>query len=248
MKKYLTISVVIPVYNEELTIKRCLDAIAAQNLQPEQIVIVDNNCSDATMQIVKTHGNYTLVSQQKQGIGIAAATGYDAVTSNIIVRCDADSIAGSDWLERIYQQFSVDPDLDALTGPGVFYDAGRLQSMFAKYFYMNAYFTLVGLALTQPPLFGSNFAMRRSVWESIRTQVHAENNKIHDDIDLSYHLIGRKVIYDKSLAVGISARPFSSMTGMFLRCKRGFNSIFLHRRSYSFVALYRRKFGIDYKK
>jgi len=220
---------------------RCLDAIAAQTVTPSQVIIVDNNCTDATIRLVRDHGNYMIVHQRTQGIGIAAATGYDAATGDIVVRCDADSVAPVDWIERIHQQFSLNSQLDALTGPGEFYDTGRLQATLAKYLYMEAYFYLVGLALTQPPLFGSNFAIRRTTWQAIHPYVHVDKNDIHDDIDLSYHLIGRSVIYDRSLVIGISARPFKSFSGMVLRYRRGLQSIALHKDSYSFVSLYRRK-------
>jgi len=248
MKSPLTISLVIPVFNEEDTIERCLDAIAAQTVPPSQVVIVDNNCTDATIRLVKNHGNYEIVRQYTQGIGIAAATGYDAATSDIIVRCDADSVAPVDWIERIHRQFSTNTQLDALTGPGEFYDTNRLQAMLAKYLYMEAYFYLVGLALTQPPLFGSNFAMRGATWRAVRSHIHADKNDIHDDIDLSYHLIGRSVMYDRSLVIGISARPLKSFSGMMLRYRRGVQSIVLHKDSYSFVSLYRRKLATVLKR
>ena len=43
-----TISIIIPVYNRASLVIRTLDSIAAQTLQPDRIIVVDNNSSDGS--------------------------------------------------------------------------------------------------------------------------------------------------------------------------------------------------------
>jgi hypothetical protein len=68
--------------------------------------------------------------------------------------------------------------------------------------------------LGHAPIFGSNFAMRREVWEAIGPDVHRDAVDIHDDLDLSLHIQPWMTVrYDPELVVGISARPFASWSG-----------------------------------
>nr|MDQ2973765.1 glycosyltransferase [bacterium] len=63
----MTLSLVIPVYNEEYNIKRCLTAIAGQTIMPDEVIVVDNNCVDKTIEIAKSFGFVTVVKEPKQG-------------------------------------------------------------------------------------------------------------------------------------------------------------------------------------
>ena len=52
-QKALTLSIVIPVFNEERYIKACLDSIAAQTVKLDEVIVVDNNSTDKTVLIAK---------------------------------------------------------------------------------------------------------------------------------------------------------------------------------------------------
>jgi hypothetical protein len=56
-------------------------------------------------------------------------------------------------------------------------------------------------------LFGPNLAIRKSAWERVKGDVCLDDEKVHEDTDLSIH-IGKdgKVGYDKNLKVRTSAR------------------------------------------
>ena len=51
----MKVSVVIPVYNEEKYIKNCLESLMKQEEKPDEIIVVDNNCTDETINIVKKY-------------------------------------------------------------------------------------------------------------------------------------------------------------------------------------------------
>ncbi len=55
--KHPSISVVIPAFNRDRTIKRCLDSILAQTLPPLEIIVVDDCSTDGTTDIVKSYDN-----------------------------------------------------------------------------------------------------------------------------------------------------------------------------------------------
>lgn len=207
----------------------------------DEIIIVDNNSTDRTVAIAESY-DVTILHEPLQGIGFASQAGYTAASGDIIVRCDADTIAPADWLERIEALFaSRTESAVAVTGPGKFYDINPLLGSAMQVTYMYAYFILVGSALAQYPLFGSNFAMKRSAWLQIHNDTHLHRSDIHDDIDLTYHLMNiGQIVYDRSLQVGISSRPLFQAKGMHTRMLRGITSLVIHWPSAAPWRLYRR--------
>jgi glycosyltransferase involved in cell wall biosynthesis len=230
-KKKVRVSVVVPVYNEERFIEDCLKALAAQERRPDTVYIVDNNSTDLSIDIARSYSFVTIIQELNQGICIATKTGLDAAaeSSDIILRCDADSRPGSDWIRKVVETFEPNT-MVAITGPGVVYDTNEANKVLFDTFYMKPYFFFVGLALRTKPLFGSNFAIRASVWRAVSEQTHlSKHQDIHDDIDISYHVAQKGAIhYDKSLKMPISARPFKSPLKMMTRYRMGFKSIFIH--------------------
>lgn len=223
----MKVSVVIPAYNEEATLGDCLESLANQSVKADEIIVVDNNSTDKTRQIAENFGA-RVISQPVQGIMPATYAGMMASSGDIIARCDADCIVPLDWIVRIKREFSCRPDMAALTGPGDFYHIDRYQVVLARVFYMQAYFLLVGSALAHWPLFGSNLAIRRSVWLSIHDKLHWQRTDIHDDMEISIHLpVSAGVAYIPDLVVGMSPRSLG-LSGMKPRLTRGFRSLTLH--------------------
>jgi glycosyltransferase involved in cell wall biosynthesis len=223
-----TISVVIPSWNDAVFLQTCLVALAGQTRPADEIVVVDNASTDATAAVALAAGA-RVIHEPLHGIWPAAAAGYDAATGDIIARLDADSIPPADWLAQIEARLAASPEVDVLTGPGDFYGGGRLAGFLGTKVYIGGYFWSIGLWLTHPPIFGSNFAMRRQVWLGTRDVVHRGRSDVHDDLDFSIHLDPSvTVAYDRTLRVGISARPFDSWRGLARRLNWAIRTLRLH--------------------
>src|ERR1035437_9021599 len=95
--KPLTLAIVIPVYNEEFYLKACLNSIAKQTVAPDEVIVVDNNSTDKSVQIAKSYKFVKLLHEKRQHQVFAQATGFNAIKSDIIGRIDADSILPPDW-------------------------------------------------------------------------------------------------------------------------------------------------------
>ena len=205
----LTLTVVIPVLDDAEALADCLARLRAQSV-PVEVLVVDNGSTDDSVEVARRAGARVIV-ERAAGIPAAASTGLDSCTSDLVARVDADTRLPVDWASRVIAAFN-DESVAAVTGPGEFYGSTALVHAVGRQLYMRAYFASVALLVGQKPVFGSNYAIRRDVWNSVR--VHRAAN-VHDDMDLSFQLDGRfRILYDPHLVVGISARPITSLRNL----------------------------------
>ncbi|KQX08491.1 hypothetical protein ASC59_07800 [Leifsonia sp. Root1293] len=221
------VSVVVPVKDDARPLATCLRALREQTVAPVEIIVVDNGSRDDSAEVARSYGA-VVIREPQPGIGVASAAGYNAASGDVIARLDADSIPEKHWIATIARAFAQAEDVDAITGPAHFSDGPRWLRSPAAVLYLGSYFVLCGLALGHVPLFGSNMALRRSAWASVRDEVHAHDQLTHDDLDLSFHLGARSSIrFVPSLRAGISMRPLSDGKGG-LRWKRGLHTVTMH--------------------
>jgi len=205
----MTISVVIPAFNEGAMIGPCLEHLAAQTLLPNEIIVVDNNCTDATVSIASTYPNVLIISEKQQGIIFARDTGFNAAKGDLILRIDADTRATKNWVREMHE-LAIHSSADAFTGPGFFYDKrfGKMLGLIHR----PLYFGISSIYQHHHTLWGSNMAIRKSMWEKVRANVCTHGDHvIHEDIDLALHIAhaGGKITYSSKLLVGVSGRRMS---------------------------------------
>lgn len=180
----MTLSVIIPAYNEEKHIKKCLESLISQDEKPTEIILVDNNCTDRTVEIARNF-NVIIVKENKQGIANARNTGFNNAKGEILVKTDADTILPHDWVLRIKEAFK-DPDLGGLSGPASYFENPLMSGISS--FVAFIVFYVIGLILGHATMFGPNTALRKSLWEKIKNNVCLSDQDVHEDIDLSIHL------------------------------------------------------------
>lgn len=199
----LTLSIIIPVYNEEGYIGACLDSIAAQTHRPHEVIVVDNNSTDRTVEIAQEYSFVKVIHETRQHQVFAQATGFNAAKSDILGRIDADSILPPYWVEKIIKAFVNDPKLMAVTGGADPYDVSLKRVASAI---LHGYIYLAGLVAGHRLLWGSNCAIRASGWQKIKNQVMMRPD-IWEDYDMAFCL-GRysKIGYIHKNLVGVSFR------------------------------------------
>lgn len=223
-----SVSVVIPVRKDALLLEHCLHALERQTRRADEVIVVDNGSTDDTVAVAERHGA-RVVSEPVQGIPRASAAGYDEATGDIIARLDADSRPGPDWIERIERTFRDRDDVDFVTGEPRFYGSTPLVHWMGERLYIGGMYAALTPLLGHAPLFGSNMAMRTETWQLLSGEVHREEQRIHDDFDLSFHIRpDMKVLRDRSLVVEVSARPFQDWASLRRRLSYVLPTVRLH--------------------
>jgi glycosyltransferase involved in cell wall biosynthesis len=112
------VAVVIPVWNGEAVLARCLDALARQTLQREtfQIIVVDNGSNDATRKIARSYAGVELLEEPRPGSYVARNRGIERVRAPITAFTDADCEPAPDWLEQVLRAAAANPGFGVLAG------------------------------------------------------------------------------------------------------------------------------------
>lgn len=110
------ISIVIPSYNEEENIQKCLDAIKTSNYPQNkvEVIVVDDGSTDKTCETVKKN-KIKLLKQNHAGKVEALNLGTKKASYDFIITIDADTIIDRDCLKELVKPFSEKP-VGAVTG------------------------------------------------------------------------------------------------------------------------------------
>jgi len=111
------ISVIIPAYNEEATIERCLIALTHQTVPRSsyELIVVDGNSRDRTREIAAQYADLVFIQESARVPG-ARNDGFVRAKYDIVATTDADCIAAPDWIEQILHSFA-DPRVVLAFGP-----------------------------------------------------------------------------------------------------------------------------------
>jgi len=100
------VSVIVPAFNAEKTIARCLSSLERQTLSGIEVVVVDDGSTDATARLVQGHvlarrGSIRLVTQPNSGRAAARNTGLHHATGEFVGFVDADDEALPEMYELL---------------------------------------------------------------------------------------------------------------------------------------------------
>jgi glycosyltransferase involved in cell wall biosynthesis len=169
----LKLSFVIPAYNEESYLGRCLESIIREienSSRDAEIIVVNNASTDETKAVAASYPPVTVVDEPRKGIVKAREAGYLAATGDLIANIDADNMLPEGWLERVFKEFSKNERLAALSGPLIYYDLSLLYRFQTRAFYVIGYLTYLlnhYILRKGGMLQGGNFVVRRSALEAI---------------------------------------------------------------------------------
>jgi glycosyltransferase involved in cell wall biosynthesis len=219
-----SLSIIIPAYNEERYLGDCLQAISEQTERPDEVILVDNNSTDSTLQVAWKYSFVTIVHEKDQGLFFARNCGMNAAKSDILARIDADTFVEPDWVASIKDAFE-DPEVQAVSGPVGYHDmplsgfVRRVEDACLR----------VAKAGRYDFLMGANMAVSRKAWNLVREELCNEPF-LFEDIDIAVHLQdhGIYAAYSQEMRALVSARRLQDKPVDFFRYIGGHSRTWRH--------------------
>lgn len=115
----MKVSVIIPVYNSEQYLRRCLDSVANQSVRDYEIILIDDGSTDGSLDICNEYAernrNIKVVHKLNGGVSSACNLGINYSRGKYLMFCDSDDYVEPGWIETMYQYAEQNPDLFVLS-------------------------------------------------------------------------------------------------------------------------------------
>jgi glycosyltransferase involved in cell wall biosynthesis len=98
LSHYPKVSVVVASYNGGRTLKSCLDSLVRLNYPNYEVILVDDDSTDASAEIAALYKTVRYIHQTNHGLSVARNTGITAAQGEIVAFTDSDCRADEDWL------------------------------------------------------------------------------------------------------------------------------------------------------
>ncbi|MEA3343937.1 MAG: glycosyltransferase [archaeon] len=235
------ISVVVPTYNEEMNIVKCLKFLNNQSIPRKnyEIIVVDGHSNDKTVQLAKKYAN-KVIQQKSKGVGGARNDGVAVAKGDIIATTDADCIVTEDWLEKIQSKFKKHKNVACVYGP---IKPIEREIKYRIYLVMNNMlsYVLYHLHLVYMTI-GANTAFRKKEFLDIGGYA---DYSAGDDYEMPFRLKKKgKILFDKKVFVYFSMRRyelFGTIKSIYVWIANVMNAVFKTNKK---VQLYNR---VDYE-
>lgn len=213
----IEVSIVVPVYNGERTIDRCIKSLLQLDYPKEkyEIIIVNNNSTDNTVKIVKEYP-VKLLHEKKQSSYAARNLGITHAKGDIIAFTDADCMADKDWLKYLIRNFK-----DAVGSAGGALRAYNPKGVIEHYAYENclafpAFFREFHknyCAFKYPFIATANALYQKEILEEVG--LFDDSFTSSGDVDLAWRIIlkGYKIVYDPKAIIYHKQR--TTLIGLF---------------------------------
>ena len=164
------ISVIVPVYNVEKYLVRCLESLLDQSLSGIEIILVDDGSTDNSSHIcddyAKKHKNIRVIHKKNQGLGMARNSGLELAKGEYVTFVDSDDYIEKDALKKLYDK-AVQYQADTVLG---------------TFYRVDAY----GQAVPQyVPMKNRIFDGKDSILEHVLKNMLGSPREYHDDVYLN---------------------------------------------------------------
>lgn len=191
------ISIIIPIYNVEKYLPKCLDSILSWRFKNWEAILIDDGSLDKSGQIcdqyAKIESRFHVIHQENKGVSVARNTGLDKAHGEWIMFIDADDWVDGNLLFEQLQQYDLEDIQAILFGTNVNYkNESHIILPKAKSFKINPdtiklpYYGTLGLW---------NLLYRRNLIEQLHLRF-SPNIKMGEDIEfmMKYHIMVHNVV------------------------------------------------------
>lgn len=198
------VSIIVPVYNVEKYLRRCLDSLNNQTLEEIEIIMVNDGSTDSSAEIckeyLKDNKKFKYVEQSNQGLSGARNSGIKIATGEYLGFVDSDDFVTDDMFEVLYNnaiKFNVDI---SACGHMSYFENGNIKINTKKYI-KKRYTRAEALDLFLIQELFDVVAWNKIYKREIFNETEYPIGKIYEDIQTTYKLI------DKSNGVYLDSTP-----------------------------------------
>lgn len=214
-------SIIIATYNEAPHLRQCLSSLEKLKYPASayEIILIDNNSTDNTKEIVKAFPKVHYYFEARQGVASARNAGIRRAKNDILVFLDADAYVDGKWLEEMVQPFQS-IEVGAVGGAILPIKANNLIS---EYFSVSLFLrnTRYGKQCKATALPGGNLAMRHTF---LKKGLETFSTYNCDDKAICAHIRkkGYKVVFQPT-AIMYHRHPenFKRMFHMLIKSSKG---------------------------
>lgn len=113
------ISIIVPVYNVENYLERCINSLINQSYSKIEIILVNDGSTDSSKEICNKYilqdSRVKLINKKNEGLGLARNTGLDYINGKYVTFIDSDDYADSNLIELLYKSI-IDNGADTAIG------------------------------------------------------------------------------------------------------------------------------------
>ena len=134
------VSIIIPVYNVEKFLAKCLDSILCQTFAQDKIevILINDGSKDNSLEICneysKKYSNIKVIDKKNEGVSVARNTGIKKALGKYIMILDSDDFISEKTIENLHNFFEEHyNEIDLLTYPITFYYVNERTELHPRY-------------------------------------------------------------------------------------------------------------------
>lgn len=120
MNNKVVLSVIIPAYNVEKYLSKCLATVLCYDKAIQYILVNDGSTDDTLIiakQFQKKYGNLKIINQKNQGLSVARNSGIKEATGEWLYFVDSDDYVDSGFIKKIFNLIKVNNKCDLISLP-----------------------------------------------------------------------------------------------------------------------------------
>ncbi len=118
LRYFMRLSIIIPIFNVEETLERCLESVLRQSFQNYEVILIDDGSKDNSRKIakqfMKSDDRFSLISQSNQGLSAARNVGLELAKGEYVTFIDSDDFIDENLYERLMPVLEKHPEYDFL--------------------------------------------------------------------------------------------------------------------------------------
>ena len=175
-------SIIIPVYNVEKYIKKCVDSVFNQTFKDYEVIVVNDGTPDKSMEMIKEY-DVTIIDQKNQGLSAARNNAVKKAKGDYIIFLDSDDYWRKDLLKEINKSLKNNPDVVRFQIQEIFEDQDGILEHKEKGFEglngVDAFNTICNYHYLEN---ACCYAIKRKYFE--KNKFEFKKGKIHEDFGL----------------------------------------------------------------